>query len=58
MDGPEWTDPSLEKSPSCQTTRVRPKPLENPIMSTTIKVELLSICAAFAFITGVLVAVW
>jgi len=27
-------------------------------MSTAIKVEILSICAAFAFMTGVLVAVW
>jgi hypothetical protein len=47
-----------QESPYCQKTRVRPKPLENPIMSTTIKVEILSICAAFAFITAVLVAVW
>jgi hypothetical protein len=28
------------------------------IMSTASKVEILSICAAFAFMTGVLVAVW
>jgi len=28
------------------------------MMSTTIKVEILSICAAFAFIGVVLAAVW
>jgi len=27
-------------------------------MSTASKVEILSICAAFAFVTGILVAVW
>jgi hypothetical protein len=32
--------------------------LGESIMSTASKVEILSICAAFAFMTGVLVAVW
>lgn len=32
--------------------------LEDQNMSTAIKVEMFSICAAFAFMTGVLVAVW
>jgi hypothetical protein len=28
------------------------------IMPTAFKVEILSICAAFVFMTGVLIAVW
>jgi hypothetical protein len=58
MDPPEQKNPSVKKvHPVKKHAFVRP-PLENPIMLSTIKVEILSICAAFAFITGVLVAVW
>jgi Na+-transporting NADH:ubiquinone oxidoreductase subunit NqrD len=58
MDDPVRSRPSVNRVHPVKTPAFVRTLLENSIMSNTIKVEILSICAAFAFITGVLVAVW
>ncbi len=48
----------MKRRASSHPTDVDPILLEDQNMSTAIKVEIFSICAAFAFMTGVLAAVW
>jgi hypothetical protein len=48
----------IENELPIRTRNVSSELLEGSSMTSAIKVEILSICAAFAFMTAVLAVVW